>query len=199
MERILQWVWDRYGSRYSWALCVVMFPIALTAYLIISLIIVAFERSDRYLEAAAVAAVAVLPRLYLLVLPGSGAMRLIEQWAAGHEVDRVKVLSASYTFGRKMVVRTVVSDGVCAAVLAVVIAAIAGVTQWRLLQYGLFGAAYGAGLQLVAVHTFTEGALRPARAAIGGDTGMGDWLPRSRRLLPRGRTYPCSPSCLCRR
>ena len=180
MERILQWVWDRYGSRYSWALCVVMFPIALTAYLIISLIIVAFERSDRYLEAAAVAAVAVLLRLYLLVLPGSGAMRLIERWAAGHEVDRMKVLSASYTFGRKMVVRTVVSDGVCAAVLAVVIAAIAGVTQWRLLQYGLFGAAYGAGLQLVAVHTFTEGALRPARAAIGGDTGMGDWLPRSR-------------------
>ena len=92
----------------------------------------------------------------------------------------MKVLSASYTFGRKTVDRTVVSDGVCAAVLAIVIAAIAGVTQWRLLQYGLFGAAYGAGLQLVAVHTFTEGALRPARAAIGGDTGIGDWLPRSR-------------------
>ena len=33
---------------------------------------------------------------------------------------------------------------------------------------------------LIAVHSFLEAALRPARAALAGDTGIGDDLPRSR-------------------
>jgi adenylate cyclase len=33
---------------------------------------------------------------------------------------------------------------------------------------------------LIAVHSIVEGALRPARVAIAGDTGTGDSLPRSR-------------------
>jgi adenylate cyclase len=180
MERVFQWVWDRYGSRYSWALCVVMYPIALMAYLAISLIIVAFERSDRYFESAVIAMVAVLLRVYFIALPHSGRMRLIGRWAAGHEVDRIKVLDATYTFTRRMVARTIAADALWAAALTVSVAAIAGATEWRLLQYAIFGAAYGAALQLVGVHTFAEGALRPARAAIAGDTLIGDSLPRSR-------------------
>lgn len=180
MDRVFQRIWDRYGARYSWALCVVMYPIALMAYLTVSMFIVAFERSDRYLEAAVIAMVVVLLRVYLLVLPHSDPMRLIGRWAAGHEVDRMKVLDASYTFARRMVARTVAMDAVWGAALAVVVAAIAGATGWRLVQYGIFGVVYGAGLQLVGVHSFAEGALRPARAAIGGDTGVGDLLPRSR-------------------
>ena len=35
-------------------------------------------------------------------------------------------------------------------------------------------------VQLIAVHSFVETALRPARVAIAGDTGIGDSLPRSR-------------------
>ena len=66
------------------------------------------------------------------------------------------------------------------ALLFVVVGAIAGATGWRLVQYGILGAIFGAAAQLIAVHSFVEGAVRPARAAIAGDTGIGDFLPRSR-------------------
>ena len=60
MDRIWQWAWDRYGARYSWAICAISFPMVLPVYLASSLIVVAFEESDHYVEAAAVTVVAVL-------------------------------------------------------------------------------------------------------------------------------------------
>jgi class 3 adenylate cyclase len=42
------------------------------------------------------------------------------------------------------------------------------------------GACFAAAAQLIGLHSFVEGALRPARVAIAGDTGIGDSLPRSR-------------------
>ena len=69
---------------------------------------------------------------------------------------------------------------VWAALLGVVIGGVAGATGSRLVQYGIVGAAAGIGIQLMSVHTFVEGALRPARAALAGDTDIGDALPRSR-------------------
>ena len=71
MDGMLQWVWDRYGPRYSWAICALIYPPGLSVYLPYSLIIVAFEGSGRYVEAAVVTAVGVLVRVCLLVLPGS--------------------------------------------------------------------------------------------------------------------------------
>jgi hypothetical protein len=62
MDRIWQSAWDRYKSRYSWACWALTLPLALPVYLAWSLGIVAFERSDRYPEAAAVTVVAVLAR-----------------------------------------------------------------------------------------------------------------------------------------
>ena len=67
-----------------------------------------------------------------------------------------------------------------AALLSVVVGAIAGATGSRLVQFGILGAAIGTAVQLIAVHSFAEAALRPARLAIAGDTGIGDALPRSR-------------------
>jgi class 3 adenylate cyclase len=66
------------------------------------------------------------------------------------------------------------------ALLFVAVGAIAGATEWRLVQYGIRGACWGAASQLIGVHSILEGALRPARAAIVGDTGIGGSLPRSR-------------------
>src|SRR4029079_7375649 len=37
-----------------------------------------------------------------------------------------------------------------------------------------------AAIQLLGVHTFVEAAMRPARTALAGDTGIGDYLPRTR-------------------
>jgi len=155
MDRIWQWVWDRYGARYSWACWVVTFPVALPIYLGWSLAIVSFEGSDHYVEATALTVVAVLPYLYVLILPGTSGVRLVERWAAGEDVDRATALQATYRYGRTVMARSVVLTAVMGA-----IAATAG--------------------QLVTVHSYTEGALRPARSALTSGAGIGDSLPRSR-------------------
>jgi adenylate cyclase len=180
MDRIFQWVWDRYGPKYSWAICVLVYPPGLWVYLSYSLIIVAFEGSGRYIAATLVTAVAMLVRVYLVVLPGSKEVRPFEGWAAGHEIDPLTALGATFNYTRRVGVRLLVADVVGAALLGVVVGGIAGASEWRLVQYGIVGAAYGAALGVINMHSFVEGALRPARAAIAGDTGIGDSLPRSR-------------------
>jgi class 3 adenylate cyclase len=180
MDRIFQWMWDRYGPRYSWAICVLVYLPGLSAYLAFSLIIVAFEGSDRYVEAAVVLAVAMLVRVYVLVLPGSKWLRLIEKWAAGQQVDPLEALTATFTFARRTIVRVLVTDVVWAAFLGFVVGTLAGASGWRLVQYGVVGSAYGVAVGVLGVHSFVEGALRPARVAIAGDTGIGDSLPRTR-------------------
>ena len=66
------------------------------------------------------------------------------------------------------------------AALLISVGAIAGASGSRLVQYGVLGAATGIGLQLVGVHSLAQGALRPVRVALVGDTGIGESLPRSR-------------------
>ena len=180
MDRIFQWAWDRHGPRYSWAICALIYPPGLFIYLSYSLIIVAFEGSGRFIDATIVTAVAILVRVYLLVLPGSKELRLIEKWAAGQEIDPMTALSATFAYTRRVAIRALATDVVWAALLGVVVGGIAGATGWRLVQYGIVGAAYGAAVGVINMHSFVEGALRPARAAIAGDTGLGDSLPRSR-------------------
>lgn len=181
MDRIWQWAWDRYGPKYLWASFAIAFPVALPIYLcLLSLPIVAFEKSARYWEAAAVTVVAVLVLEVVMIVPDSRQLRLAEQWAAGRAVDREAALAGTYSFSRNATARTIWATGVWAAVLAVVVAAIAGAADWRLVQYGILGAVFGTGVQLIAIHNIFETALRPVRVAIAGDTGAGDALPRSR-------------------
>lgn len=179
MDRIFQWVWDRYGPVYSWAVCVLVYLVGLAVQLAYPLIIVAFEGSDRYVEAAVIALAAMLVRAYLLVLPGSKPLRLMERWAAGKEVDPTEALRATYTYARRTTARVFATDVVWVPGVAVVVATIAGATGWRLVQYGIVGAAYGAATGVIGIHSFNEGALRPVRTAIAADTGIGDSLPRS--------------------
>ena len=180
MDRIWQWAWDRYGSRYTWALSVVGLPIVLSIWLVASFLVVAYEKSDRYLEAAVVTVVAVVVMEYGYFLPGLGRIRLVERWAAGREVDLQKALAATYTYSRQAVLRIVAVNAVGAAVLLVVVGGIAGASFSRLVQFAIMGAVTGAAIQLVGVHTFVEAAMRPPRAALAGDTGIGDSLPRTR-------------------
>jgi class 3 adenylate cyclase len=180
MDRIWQWAWDRYGSRYSWALWAIVFQFLLPVYVVPSFVVVTFEKSDRYLEAAAITAVGLLVPVYVTLLPGVGDIRIAEQCAGGLEVDRAKALEATYIWARRTVIRALASNAVSLAVILVVVGAIAGATWSRLVQYGILGAAFGACIQLIAVHSFAEAALRPARIAIAGDLNIGDSLPRSR-------------------
>jgi class 3 adenylate cyclase len=146
----------------------------------LSFIVIGFERSDRYLEAAVVTALAVPLLVYVYFLPGLGPLRLVEQWAAGDDVDRGSALAATYAASRGAVARGLASTAVWGALLFAVVAVIAGATWSRLAQYGLLGACLGLAAILIGVHSIVEGALRPPRVAIGGDTDIGDSLPRSR-------------------
>ena len=180
MDRIWQWAWDRYGPRYSWVICGVFLPLTLEIWLFPSLCIVAFEKSDRYAEAAAVTVIAVPVLLYAGILPGVSELRLAERWAAGHDVDRARALDATYTWARRRNARWVAVYAVWAALLCIVVGGIAGASGSRLIQYMIMGAVAGIAVALIAVHVIVEPTLRPVRAAIAGDTGIGDSLPRSR-------------------
>jgi adenylate cyclase len=180
MDRIWQWAWERYGPRYSWAVCAVTFPVVLPFYLLLSFVVVAFEGSDRYVDAVAVTLVAALVLAWVDVLPGLGSARLFEQWAAGHDIDRASALDATYTWARGVAARVLGGNAVGAALLAIVVGVIAGATGSRLVQYGILGAVFGAASHLDAVHTFVEATVRPVRIAIAGGTGIGDSLPRAR-------------------
>src|ERR1700754_2866344 len=125
MDRIWQWAWDRDGARYLWAIAVVGFPIQLSIWLIASFIVVAFEKSDRYVEAAGVTVVAVLVMEYGYFLPGAGRIRLVERWPAGREVDLERALAATYTYSRQAVIRIVAVGAVGVAVLLVLVGDIA--------------------------------------------------------------------------
>src|SRR5262249_50178328 len=100
--------------------------------------------------------------------------------AAGHRVDPAMALEANYSWARTTVTRAVVGTGLMVALAAVVVGAIAGATGSRLVQYAILGAAIGTAVQLVGVRSFLEGAMRPVRIAIAGDTEIGDSLPRPR-------------------
>src|SRR5271156_4497979 len=162
MDRIWQWAWDRYGPRYMWVIYAVNVFLALPVYLILSFVIVALEKSGGYIDAAAFTAAAVLVLAYVMILPGLGESRLFNRWAAGDQVDPATALRATYTWTRAAASRVV------------------GATASRLVQYMVVGATYGVSVILVGAHSFPEGAMRPVRAAIAGDTGIGDSLPRPR-------------------
>ncbi|OBK76594.1 adenylate/guanylate cyclase domain-containing protein [Mycobacterium sp. 1164985.4] len=180
MDRIWQWAWDRYGPRYSWVMCGVLFPSSMAAYLLPSFVVVAFEKSTHYLHAAAVTAVAVVVQNYVLVLPGGRRCRLTQRWAAGCEVDRAAALQDTYTWARAAVVRGLGFMPVWDALLLVAVGVIAHASGSRLVQYAILGLALGLVMPLLGAHIFMQGALRPARAALAGDTGIGDSLPRTR-------------------
>jgi adenylate cyclase len=180
MDRIWQWAWDRYGARYSWVVCAFTFAALLPVYLLGSFVVVAYEQSNRYVEAAVFTVATVLLLAYVIVLPGLGGLRTAQRWAAGHEVDRVRALESTYVYGRGVVARTVGAGTLCVALLLVGVGAIAGASGSRLVQYAVLGVVMGATCQLVGAHSVVEGELRPARVSIAGGTGIGDSLPRSR-------------------
>ena len=165
---------------YSWAMSAIAFLAVLPIYLLGSFAVVAFERSGHYVAAAVVTVVAVLVMSYVFILPGDGRLRLAQQCAAGHQVDRLTALKDTYAYGRRPVSRLVAAHTALAAALLVVAGVIGGATGWRLFQYAILGIVFGIAVQLIAVHSFMDAALRPARVALAGDTGIGDSLPRPR-------------------
>ncbi len=179
MDRIWQWAWGRYGARYALVVQAVLFPLSLPVYLFWALVVVAVERSGHYVAAAAVTVVGALLLHCVGAIVDRRRFRPAEQWAAGREVDRATALEATYTYARRAVPRALWSTALWFATLFVIVGAIAGANGSRLIEYGILGAAVGTGVQLIGVHGLLEAAMRPARVAIAGDSGIGDSLPRS--------------------
>jgi adenylate cyclase len=180
MDRMWQWAWDRHGPRYFWTLYAVGLLMTLPIYLLWSHLIVAIEGSGHYAEAAVVAVVVVPVLQYVVVLPGIGRSRFLEQWARGHEVDRAQALDVTYAWARSAIIRTIATHAVGTALLSVVVGVIARAAASQVVQYGILGALVGSAMGLTGAHSLTEGAMRPVRVALAGDTAIGDALPRSR-------------------
>jgi adenylate cyclase len=129
MDRVWQWAWDRLGPRYSWVIFTVTLVVLLPIYLSLAIVEVGLERSydaGQLIEAAAVTAAVVLVVVYVMILPGRGANRLIERWAAGEEADRAPVLEASYVWTRTAVGRSIGANAVLIAALLTCVGAMAG-------------------------------------------------------------------------
>ena len=161
-------------------LCAVSFLVPLPTYLVLSFGIVAFENSNRYLWVAVASGVAVWGLAYGLILPGFGPLRLVERWAAGDEVDPARALEATYLWARGAIARGLALTSTCGALVSIVAGVIAGASGLRLIQYAVLGGIVGAGSHLIGVHSVPENPMRPLRATLTGETGIGDSLPRSR-------------------
>jgi class 3 adenylate cyclase len=165
---------------YWWALLIGAFTSTLPVFLLWSWIVVAFEKSSHYVEASVFAAVVALVLNVGNLIPGIRRLRLAQQWAAGREVDRAKALEGTYAWVRNADIRAFWLIAASVAVLLTVVGLIAGARGARLIQYGIVGTAAGFTTAMIGVHNFGEGAARPVRAALAGNTGIGDAFPRSR-------------------
>jgi adenylate cyclase len=81
-------------------ICVVFFASIVSVSLVLSSVVVAFEKSSRYLEAAGVTGVAVAVLAHVVILPGSRRFRLAQRWAAGHKAGRTTALADTYRWNR---------------------------------------------------------------------------------------------------
>lgn len=179
MERIWGWTWERFRTRYSWAVFGINAASLFPVYLFTSALIVAFERSDRYGVAAVSSLFTVLVMSYSAVLPGFGAGRLLEQWASGQPVSRTRALEATYTWGRNLSKFGPLIHSVSGGTLALVVSAVTGASGSRMVQYGVLGAVIALAVCLIGLHGVVESALRPARVSLVADTPGNEVLPRS--------------------
>ena len=184
MDRLWQWVWDRYGAKYPWVIWAFGFTSMLVTYALWSLVITCYERSSRYLEAVVVTSIAVVLQSFV-VLPGRRRFRLMRPVSAGDGVDRFQALKESYAWGRAAGIRQLWFVPIWAATFFAIVSSLAGAHGMRVVQYAIVGCAMGIVTTLISVHTFMEGLLRPVRAALAGDSGIGDALPRPRPTFAR--------------
>lgn len=180
MDRFWQWAWDRHAPRYLWLVWLFTSAASLPVFLAWAWIVLSFEKSNRYGAAFIVAVVVVLVMAAVGTLPGRSWFRDVDRWLSGQEIDRVKALQDTYVGTRRTDVRSIVYVPASMVVLLTAAAAVTGARGSQLIEYGILGITAGLSTVLIGVHSSGEGALRPVRAALAGDSEIGDPLPRSR-------------------
>lgn len=101
-------------------------------YLFGSVVVVAAEKSGHYVQAGAVALGAALVPHCVTALADRRLFRPVEQWAAGHEVDRATALEATHTHARRAVPRALWTSTVLFALVTLIVGAVAGASESRL-------------------------------------------------------------------
>jgi class 3 adenylate cyclase len=180
MDRLWQRLWDRYATRYLWAMVVVSWLVITVSFGTAAGIGVAYQRSDRYLLALAITATTDLVYVSVALGPLAPTARALHRWAAGAVVDRADVLDGTFTFVRGATVRTIVCGAINGGAVMIGTAAITNASAGRTFELGALGVGVGLAITLIAVHGFFEAAFRPVRLALAGDTDLADALPRSR-------------------
>jgi class 3 adenylate cyclase len=180
VERVWQWVWDRHGPRYSWAVFAVGNAVILPIWVTVAVVLMAMTDAGHYVLAVAVGLGFGVSALALIERPGGRVWRPVERWAAGERTDRAGALEATYSWGRISLVRSTLVYGIAGAGLGCTVGAIGGERGPDIAQYAIAGASITIAVQAIALHQFAEALLRPARIAIAGDSDVGDALPRSR-------------------
>ncbi|MFI5507932.1 adenylate/guanylate cyclase domain-containing protein [Mycobacterium sp. NPDC051804] len=180
MDRIWQWAWDRYGARYSWVIWLVAFANLLVSYLSLSFLVVAYEKSNRFVDALVLSGVAAAILALVIILPGSRTFSLGQARRKRRPMDDVKALEQTYRWTRAAGIRGMWSMSVCGLMLLPIVGVITGASASRLLQYAVVGVTLGIPFNAFGMHFFLEGAVRPLRGTLTGDTGIGDSLPRAR-------------------
>ena len=118
-------------------------PVLLPIWLFASFVVVAFEKSDRYVEAAAVTVVAVLVMEYGYVSSRRGAGSPGGAVGSGPRGRSGNGIGSHVHLRRRAVIRVVAMQRCWGALLLVVVGAIAGASGSRLVQYGIMGAVTG--------------------------------------------------------
>ena len=180
MERVWAWVWTRHGSHVSWAgpltSTLVTFPLNLA----ILLIVIAYEGSDRYAVAAAIALTSSFVVAVAVTRPGARRWKPLEGWAGGDRSDPASALRSTYTIARRMTVEAVVGNSSIGMLAVVLTAAVGGASGADLLRWAAFGATGFASMGLIAMHSYVEATFRPARDEIARHVPAGDSMPNAR-------------------
>ena len=173
--------------RYSWALWVILFVVALPVWLLMSCVLVAVEESGYYVGAAVVTVVAILVAAYVVLPAGVGGIRFAELWAAGHEVDRVKALEGTYTYARRAAARGVSGPRLGLACCSC-LSARSLVPRTSARPVRNHGRCRRKLIGADRIHSFVETAMRPARVPSPVIPVSVTPCRALARLLPRGRT-----------
>ena len=155
-------------------MCVLAIPVILPVYLFV-VSVVAFEKSGRYVETATItaAAIAVLKLIHDRSRPPIEVSSSDGQQAAA--VDRVAALEGTYSYASSRTSERCGAHGSGRQCCAIVVGAITGATGVAPVQYGILGALFGTGVQLIAFHNIVE-------AAVAAGQGRARRRHRNRRF-----------------
>ncbi|WP_436795628.1 adenylate/guanylate cyclase domain-containing protein [Actinospongicola halichondriae] len=189
MDALWGLCWSRFGSRYSWAVLVVLaltvlVGVAVPMYVLVLLAegdaVVAYGTSKAVVVALVAGTLASVLAPWAAILPGSSAWRDVERWAAGAEdVSATAALAGTYRFARQMFRRGLLTSAPVFGLVGLVPLTLVLGDTGRVAQWTVIAVVVGILIVVTGGHFWTEAAMRPARLALAEGNDVGDQFPKS--------------------